>query len=89
MSGIREAFTPTRWKLALTGFVQVIFVAANTVFIANHVLLANFLTGFAISLIWTWNVKRVAFGDNGDRWFYAMGAAIGSVSGTIVAGWIV
>lgn len=73
-------------KLAITGFVQVVFVAMNTVFIAHYELLANFLTGFAISFIWTWNVKRVAFGDNGDRWAYSVGAAVGSVTGTVIAG---
>lgn len=78
-----------RWKLAGTGFLQVVFVAMNTVFIAHYELLANFATGLAISLIWSWNVKRVAFGDTADRWSYALGAAFGSVTGTIIASWIV
>lgn len=78
--------TNPRIRLALTGFVQVVFVAMNTVFIAHYELLANFLTGFAISFIWSWNVKKVAFGDTADRWFYAVGAAVGSVTGTIIAG---
>lgn len=77
--------TGTRAKLAGTGFLQVIFVAANTVFIAHYLLLANFVTAFLISLIWTYNVKRVAFGDSGDRWAYASGAALGSVLGNIIA----
>lgn len=72
-------------RLALTGFVQVIFVAANTVFISRYELFGNLLTAFAISFVWTYNVKRVAFGDKGDRWAYAIGAALGSVTGTIIA----
>ena len=79
-------FTKSRLKLAGTGFGQVIFVAFNTVAIARYELLANFVTAFMISLIWTYNVKRVAFGETADRWFYAAGAALGSVSGTIAAG---
>ena len=74
-----------RLKLALTGFVQVVFVAMNTVFIARYALAANFLTAFAISFVWTHNVKKVAFGDEGDRWAYSGGAAVGSVVGTIIA----
>lgn len=74
-----------RLRLGLTGFLQVIFVAANTVFIAHYELFANFVTAFLISLIWTWNVKKVAFGDNGDRWAYATGAAFGSLAGTMIA----
>lgn len=72
-------------SLAGTGALQVTFVAANTVFISRHDLLAAFITSFAISLIWTFNVKRVAFGDNADRIAYAGGAAIGCAFGMSVA----
>lgn len=78
-------FTRERMKLAGTGFVQVVFVAGNTVFIAHYQLAANAVTALLISLIWTYNVKRAAFGDNLDRWFYAIGAALGSVVGNILA----
>lgn len=86
MAEIPAWATGPKARLAATGFVQVVFVAMNTVFIAHYELLANFLTAFAISFIWTWNVKKVAFGDNGDRWAYAGGAAFGSVTGTMLAG---
>ena len=74
-----------RLKLAATGFLQVVFVAANTVFIGKHHLPAIFATGFAISWLWTSNVKKVAFGGNWDRFAYTAGAAVGSVLGTIAA----
>ena len=74
-----------RAKLFGTGFLQVIFVAANTVFISRYALIGNVITAFMISLIWTFNVKRVAFGDTADRYFYAVGAALGSVTGTVIA----
>lgn len=74
-----------RAKLFGTGFLQVIFVAANTVFISRYALIGNVITAFMISLIWTFNVKRVAFGDTIDRYFYATGAALGSVVGTVIA----
>jgi hypothetical protein len=77
-----------RLLLAASAYAQVVFVAANTVFIAHYQLLPNLLTGFLISLVWTLNVKRVAFGDWPDRLIYATGAALGSVSGTIAAGWL-
>ena len=80
--------TRDQWKLAGTAYAQVIFVAANTVFIAHYELIANWLTAWAISMVWTFNVKRVAFGESADRWFYATGAAFGSVSGTVAAGWL-
>lgn len=75
----------SKMKLFLTGFAQVLFVAGNTVFIAEHDLIPNFITGFMISLIWTYNVKKIAFGSNGDRFAYAFGAAVGSVTGSVIA----
>jgi hypothetical protein len=38
-----------------------------------------------ISLIWSWNVKKVAFGTISDRVVYALGAAFGSVIGLLVS----
>lgn len=81
--------TAPRLRLLATGFVQVIFVAANTVFIAHYQLIPNLVTAFAISYIWTHNVKKIAFGDEADRWFYATGAALGSVAGSMLANWMV
>lgn len=79
--------TTTRSRLALfgTGFLQVIFVSANVFFISRYELVGNVLTAFCISLIWSVNVKRIAFGDWTDRVLYASGAALGSVCGTIIA----
>lgn len=75
-------------QLAFTGFLQVFFVGANTAFISHYALLGNLLTAFMISWIWTFNVKRVAFGDKADRMYYAGGAAVGSVTGTIAANFL-
>lgn len=75
----------SRIKLTLTGFLQVFFVGANTAFISHYALVGNLLTAFMISYIWTHNVKRIAIGDNKDRYAYAIGAALGSVGGTVAA----
>lgn len=82
---MKHHLTKDRIKLATTGFCQVVFVAANTVFIAKYMLLANAFTALAISYIWSHNVKKVAFGTEADRWAYAIGAMFGSVFGTVVA----
>lgn len=76
-----------REKLQLlgTGFLQVFFVGLNTYFIAHSAVLGNVISGFLISYIWTFNVKRAAFGDEADRWYYSTGAALGSVSGALLA----
>jgi len=78
-------------SLFFTGLLQVIFVALNTFQIATFVkkqepllLCGIIVVGFIISLIWTFNVKKIAFGTFYDRISYALGAGIGSALGVIV-----
>ena len=72
-----------REKIALffTGFVQVYFVSVNTYFLANKNYLGVLIASFIISLIWSFNVKKVAFGSNWHRIIYALGAMLGSIIG--------
>ncbi len=67
--------------LFITGFVQVFFVAVNTHFLANGFFVGVFVTSFMISIIWSHNVKKVAFGDILDRLTYSSGAAFGALAG--------
>ena len=73
------------FKLFSTGFTQVFFVAVNTYFLSKGFYLGVFICGTIISLIWSWNVKKVAFGSFQDRMFYAFGAGLGSLFGLIVS----
>lgn len=68
-------------SLFSTGFIQVYFVAVNTYFIANEMYLGVLIASFYISLIWSFNVKKVAFGSASDRITYALGATFGSLAG--------
>lgn len=70
-----------RFSLFSTGFIQVYFVAVNTYFIANEMYLGVLIAAFMISLIWSFNVKKVAFGSTTDRVAYALGATCGSLVG--------
>ena len=72
-------------KLFTTGFIQILFVSVNTVFLAKTYYFGVLIAAFMISYIWSWNVKKVAFGDHLDRLIYAIGAAIGSVSGLFIS----
>lgn len=71
--------------LFTTGFVQVSFVSANTYMVSKYLPLAIFLTSFMISIVWTFNVKRVVFGTAIDRFLYALGASFGSLVGASIA----
>jgi hypothetical protein len=68
-------------QLFATGFIQVYFVAVNTYFIANEMYLGVLIAAFMISLIWSFNVKKVAFGSTADRVVYALGASFGCLAG--------
>ena len=72
-------------SLFLTGMAQVFFVAVNTYFLANTLYIGVLVSSFMISMIWSFNVKRVVFGGMSDRITYAVGATVGSLSGLYVA----
>ena len=62
-------------------WLQVTLIAMNTYQIANQKFIGALLVGFLISLIWTVNVGRVAFGCNWTRLIYATGAMAGTGTG--------
>lgn len=72
-------------KLFLTGFAQVFLVTVQTYFISKSFYLGVFVGGFLISLVWSWNVKKIAFGNRVDRVIYSFGAATGAVIGLILS----
>ncbi len=65
-------------KLFLSSALQVFFVALSTWFIAHEYYVSAVLTSFAISFVWTLNVKKVVFGNWVDRTVYALGASFGA-----------
>jgi hypothetical protein len=71
--------------LLFTGFLQVFFVAMNTYFISTKNLVGTFAAGLIISLIWSFNVKKIAFGTTKDRIIYAFGAGLGSLFGLLAS----
>ena len=72
-------------RLFLTAFLQVFFVAGNTVFISNTNYAGTAVFGFAISYLWTMNVKKVTCGTQLDRIIYASGAMVGGLAGMFMS----
>ena len=68
-------------KLFLTAFMQVAFVSANTFFLSRANYAGALVCGFAISWLWSSNVRKVAIGGTKDRVIYATGAALGGLTG--------
>jgi len=74
--------------LFITGFLQVFCVTIQTWFIAQSYLPGIVVVGFLISFIWSFNVKRIAFGSMLDRVVYSAGASAGATVGIIVGSWV-
>lgn len=68
----------------LYAYIQVLLVVTNTWQVANGKFMGAVAVGFLISLVWTFNVKRVAFGDWATRLIYCLGASLGTASGLII-----
>lgn len=77
-----------RIQLFITGLLQVTFVAMNVIFISHKMIIPMLVTGFMISLVWTLNVKRIAFGGWTDRLTYSFGAMCGTGLGFLISNWI-
>ncbi len=65
----------------MTGVVQVYFVAINTVFLSKELYVGVFFAAFMISMVWSYNIKKIVFGTITDRVLYSLGATIGSLLG--------
>jgi hypothetical protein len=72
-------------RLFTTGFLQVFFVACSTYFISHENYIGTFIVGFAISWLWSSNVKKISFGGTTERVLYASGAAVGSLVGLLAS----
>lgn len=74
--------------LFLTAMLQVSLVSMNVVFISRGSIIPMLMTGFAISLVWTLNVKKAAFGRWRERIIYASGAMCGTGIGYLITKFI-
>ena len=68
-------------KTFLTSFFQVGLVAINTLLIARGLFLEVFIVSFMISLLWAFNVSKIAISTINQKLTYAFGAGCGAVVG--------
>ena len=73
-----------RFKVFLTAYIQVCLIAIQTVFLARNALVGVAVAGFAISFVWTFNVRNVAFSGTTEKFIYSAGASMGGVSGLLI-----
>lgn len=68
-------------KTFFTSFFQIGLVAINTLLIAKQLFLGVFICSTLISLLWAFNVSKIALSDLRLKIYYALGAGCGSVTG--------
>jgi hypothetical protein len=84
----RQITPHPRAILFSTAFVQVLLVSLNTILLAHKQIASSIAVAGLISYVWTFNVKRAAFGSHWDKIIYSLGAACGSGVGIYLAGLI-
>ena len=85
METIDSGNIEARIKLFFTALLQVSMVAMNVTFISKGYIYLMLITGFLISLFWTFNVRQVVFGGWKDRIIYSVGAMGGTGMGYFIA----
>lgn len=70
-------------KIFFQSFFQIGLVAINTFLISRGFLAAVFLVSFLISLLWAFNVSKVAISTLHQKIIYATGAGCGAVAGLL------
>ena len=71
-------------RLFVTAYLQVFFVSANTYFISQVAWVGIAVCSFAISYLWTLNVRRISVGVMIERLVYSLGAMLGGLSGVLI-----
>jgi len=71
-------------KIFLQSFLQIGLVAINTLLISKQLFLGVFICSFLISLLWAFNVSKIALSDLRNKIIYALGAGRGAITGILI-----
>ncbi len=75
----------SKYYLFIAALLQVGCVSLNVYQVSHRYFIGAFIVGFLISILWSFNVKRISFGTTWDRVIYALGAATGTVLGILIS----
>lgn len=75
-------------KIFFQSFFQIGLVAINTYLISKQFMIPVFLISFLISLLWAFNVSKVAISTFKQKIIYASGAGLGAVVGLLLMRYI-
>jgi hypothetical protein len=71
-------------KIFFQSFFQIGLVSISTILITKHLYFGIFVVSFLITLLWTFNVSRIAVSTIKQKLIYSLGAGAGAVSGVLL-----
>jgi hypothetical protein len=71
-------------KTFFTSFFQIGLVAVNTLLIQKQLFLEVFICSSLISLLWAFNVSKIALSDLKQKIIYSLGAGCGAITGMLL-----
>lgn len=70
--------------LLIAAILQTSLAALNMYLISNEKYVHATINGFFILFIWSYNVKKIVFGNLVDRLLYSVGGALGTGLGILI-----
>lgn len=71
-------------KIFFQSFLQIGLVAVNTLLIAKQLFIGVFICSSLISLLWAFNVSKIALSSFNQKLIYALGAGCGAITGLLL-----
>jgi hypothetical protein len=71
-------------KIFFQSFFQIGLVSVSTILITKHLYFGIFVVSFLITLLWTFNVSRIAVSTIKQKLIYSLGAGAGAVCGVLL-----
>ena len=71
-------------KTFFQSFFQIGLVSISTILITKHLYIGIFFVSFLISLLWTFNVSRLAMSSMKQKLIYSLGAGVGALCGVLL-----
>jgi len=70
-------------SIFFSSLLQIFFVSVNTILISKELVVQAGICGFLLSLVWTFNIRRIGLASWGERISYCLGAGVGTSGGIL------
>ena len=71
-------------KIFLSATLQIFLVSVNTYLISHSFVLEAGIVGFLLSLVWSYNIRKIVISSTSERLVYCLGAGVGTSLGVLL-----